>query len=222
MMAYANTTSTHASKGKIYIFANHNSGSSGASPIQNIGGMKLYGFKMYDNNALVRDFIPCKNSSGAVGLYDKVFGVFYSSPNSEAFTAGPGATSSASKADGIYEFMLTYPRLSTTAFNRWTQASSPNASTVTGLRKITTAWDGHNGGIRKHGSACLYNCDTGSTWYSPIGQYSQWTDGKYIPAADGSSQTETELWIRIDNLPQLNKISMLDEEYLQALNIYEI
>lgn len=222
VMAYANTTSTHASKGKIYIFANHNSSTSGASPIQNIGGMKLYGFKMYDNNALVRDFIPCKNSSGTVGLYDKVFGVFYSSPNSAAFTAGPGATSSASKADGIYEFMLTYPRLSATAFNRWTQASSPNASTITGLRKITTAWDGHNGGIRKHGSACLYNCDTGSTWFAPIGQYSQWTDGKYIPAADGSSQTETELWVRIDNLPKLNKISMLDKEYLQALNIYEL
>ena len=67
--------------------------------------------------------------------------------------------------------------------------------------------------------ACLYNCDTGSTWYSPIGQYSQWTDGKYIPAADGSSQTETELWVRIDNLPQLNKISMLDDKSIQALNI---
>lgn len=222
VMAYANTTSTHESKGKIYIFANHNSSTSGASPIQNIGGMKLYGFKMYDNNALVRDFIPCKHSNGTVGLYDKVFGVFYSSPNSAAFTAGPGATSSASKVDGIYEFMLTYPKLSATAFNRWTQASSPNANTVTGLKKITTAWNSHNGGIRKHGSACLYDCDTGTSWYSPIGQYSQWTDGKYIPAADGSSQTETELWVRIDNLPQLNKISMLDEEYLQALNIHEI
>ena len=121
----------------------------------------------------------------------------------------------------FYEFMLTYPRLSKTLYNRWKQSSSPNASAVTGFTPIVTVWSAHNGGIRKNGSACLYNCDTGSTWYAPIGQYSQWTDGKYIPAADGSSQTETELWIRIDTLSNINKISMFDNKFIQAFNIYE-
>jgi hypothetical protein len=87
VMAYANTSSTHASKGKIYIFSNHNS-TSGADPIQNVGGVKLYSFKMYDNNVLVRDFIPVKNASNIVGLYDKVYGVFYTT-STGAFTAGP-------------------------------------------------------------------------------------------------------------------------------------
>lgn len=123
--------------------------------------------------------------------------------------------------NNTYEFMLTYPRLSTN-YNRWSQTSSPNSDTVTGLNKIVTAsgWS-HYGGIRKNGSACVYNCDTGSTWYAPIGQKQTWTDTQYIPAADGSSQTETELWVRIDNLPNLDKISMLNNEHLQAFNIYE-
>jgi len=126
------------------------------------------------------------------------------------------------KVDGKYEFMLTYPSLSNSLYNRWTQTSSPNASTVTGFTAITTAWNNHNAGIRKHGSACVYNCDTGSTWFAPIGQKSAWDSTKFIPAADGTSQTETELWVRIDTLPNLTKTSMLDKEYLQAFKIYEI
>ena len=125
-------------------------------------------------------------------------------------------------ADGSYEFMLTYPRLSLTDYNRWKQTSSPNATTVTGFERIHTAWDAHNGGIRKHGSNCLYNCDTGSTWYAPIGQYAQWTTDKYIPAADGSTQTETELWVRIDTLPPEKRISLFNDKYIQALHFYEI
>lgn len=36
----------------------------------------------------VRDFIPCKNPSGTVGLYDLVGGQFYSNSGTGAFTAG--------------------------------------------------------------------------------------------------------------------------------------
>jgi hypothetical protein len=73
VMAYANTTSTAADRGRIYIFCNHNSSSGGVGPIQNVGGMRLYSFKMYDNGKIVRDFVPCKNSSGTVGLFDMVY-----------------------------------------------------------------------------------------------------------------------------------------------------
>ena len=37
----------------------------------------FYYMKMYDDGVLVRDFVPCKNSSNVVGLYDLVNGVFY-------------------------------------------------------------------------------------------------------------------------------------------------
>lgn len=106
-------------------------------------------------------------------------------------------------ASGQYEFMLTYPDLSADSYNRWIQTSSPNDTTVTGFKAITTAWSGHNGGIRKHGGSCVYDCDTGNTWYAPIGQTAQWevSSNKYIPSANSTSQKETELWVRIDNLP---------------------
>lgn len=106
-------------------------------------------------------------------------------------------------SDNYYEFMLTYPSLSSTSYNRWKQTSSANASAVTGLIKITTAWNNHNYGIRKHASNAVYDCDTGGTWYAPIGQKSAWSSTLNIPAADNSSQTSTELWVRFDNVKNI-------------------
>lgn len=40
--------------------------------------IKMYSFKIYDNNKLVRDFVPCvRNSDGKVGMYDMVTKNFY-------------------------------------------------------------------------------------------------------------------------------------------------
>lgn len=50
---------------------------------------KLYSCKMYVNNSLTRDFVPCKNPSGISGLYDLVSKAFFGSATSTAFTAGP-------------------------------------------------------------------------------------------------------------------------------------
>jgi hypothetical protein len=88
---------------------------------------------------------------------------------------------------GWYEFMLTYPSLSETLYNRWKQTSSPNDTSVINYIPIEIAWPAHSAGIRRHGGNCVYDCDSGSTWYAPIGQTAAWTEGKYIPAADGSS-----------------------------------
>ena len=49
----------------------------------------LYYFKLFVNGTLVRDMIPCKNPNNVVGLYDVVNHRFYSSPNGNAFVAGP-------------------------------------------------------------------------------------------------------------------------------------
>lgn len=49
---------------------------------------KLYSTQIYVNDVLVRDYIPCKNSSGTVGLYDLVNNVFYTNSGSGTFTAG--------------------------------------------------------------------------------------------------------------------------------------
>lgn len=50
--------------------------------------MRLKSLKMWMNEILVRDFIPCKNPSGAVGLYDLVGGQFYGNTGTGSFTAG--------------------------------------------------------------------------------------------------------------------------------------
>lgn len=51
---------------------------------------KIYYCKIYDNNTLVRDFIPAKRiSDGKCGLWDKTHSKFYIDINGNNFTAGP-------------------------------------------------------------------------------------------------------------------------------------
>lgn len=50
---------------------------------------KIYSCQIYTGATLVRDFVPCKNASGAVGLYDTVEGQFYANAGTGTFTAGP-------------------------------------------------------------------------------------------------------------------------------------
>ena len=54
-----------------------------------IPAVTVYSFQIYDNGTLVRDFIPCKNASGVVGMWDDVNDTFYSNAGSGTFTAGP-------------------------------------------------------------------------------------------------------------------------------------
>lgn len=125
-------------------------------------------------------------------------------------------------SNGVYEFMLTYPSLSNSLYNRWTQTSSPEATTVTGYMPVTIAWSAHSAGIRKNGATSYWNCDSGSTWYAPIGQSSTWTTTQYIPAADGSSQTSTELWVRIDNLTSWQDQCSIFDGMILSPNFIEI
>ena len=52
----------------------------------------LYSCQIYDNGTLIRDFVPCKNASNAIGLYDNVNKVFYINKGTGTFTAGPQMT----------------------------------------------------------------------------------------------------------------------------------
>lgn len=60
-----------------------------SSGVSRILKHKLYNCAIYDNGTLVRDFVPCKNPAGAIGLYDTVNGTFYGNAGTGAFTAGP-------------------------------------------------------------------------------------------------------------------------------------
>ncbi len=80
-------TNTAVSSGtsdyNLYLLALNNIGTA-----NNFCAAKLYSCQIYDNGTLVRDYIPCINASGVVGLYDLVNGVFYQNAGSGAFTAG--------------------------------------------------------------------------------------------------------------------------------------
>lgn len=70
----------------LYVFALNQANSA----VQN-GHGRLYSLKMYYGSHWIRDFVPCKNASNVVGMYDLITETFYGSANSATFTAGPVA-----------------------------------------------------------------------------------------------------------------------------------
>ena len=156
---------------------------------------RLYSMKIYKSNGtLVRDFVPCVNPYGEVGMYDKVTGGFFGNSGTGYFRAGT-------------------TREPLPMYNRWVQTSSPSSGTVSGFKPIETAWTAHHAGIRNMGGSAKYNCDTGGTWYAAIGQYGQWdaAGGLYIPGADGGNHRSTELWIRTDRLSNETQLNIYKE-----------
>ena len=77
------TYTTFSAPCNMVIFAVNTNGKVGT-----YGKAKVYSFKIYDNGTLVRDFIPCKNPSGVVGLYDLVNDKFYPNSGTGTFIAG--------------------------------------------------------------------------------------------------------------------------------------
>ena len=49
----------------------------------------IYRLKFYGAGTLIRDYIPCIDPSGEVGLYDTVDGLFYGNEGAGSFLAGP-------------------------------------------------------------------------------------------------------------------------------------
>lgn len=50
---------------------------------------RIYYLKIYDNNILIRNFVPCyRKSDGVIGLYDKVNNKFYRNKGTGTFTKG--------------------------------------------------------------------------------------------------------------------------------------
>lgn len=78
------TYSNYTCPGNLYLFAVNQNGS-----IPFYGKISVSFFKIYDNGTLVRDFIPCKNNSNVVGMYDLVNDMFYANQGTGTFTAGP-------------------------------------------------------------------------------------------------------------------------------------
>ena len=50
-----------------------------------LGNTRFYSCKLYDNGTLIRDLVPCINSDGAVGMWDKVNNKFYGNAGTGEF-----------------------------------------------------------------------------------------------------------------------------------------
>lgn len=70
----------------LYLLSYNNIGS---PPSSGSTAAKLYSCQIYDNGTLIRDYIPCLNPSGKVGLFDWENGVFYANAGTGSFVAGP-------------------------------------------------------------------------------------------------------------------------------------
>ena len=53
-----------------------------------IRNAKLYSAKIYNNDTLLRNFVPAQNSSGVVGMYDTVSGTFFENKGTGDFIGG--------------------------------------------------------------------------------------------------------------------------------------
>ena len=64
----------------LYLFASHN-----GSKAAEFSSCKMFSCQIYDNETLVRDYVPMANEKGVCGLYDNVNSVFYPSANGNNF-----------------------------------------------------------------------------------------------------------------------------------------
>jgi hypothetical protein len=77
------TANNFQSANSIYLLSCNQNG----SPLNYTVYLKIYACQIYDNGTLVRDFVPCINPDGEVGLYDIVGKAFYGNKGTGSFVA---------------------------------------------------------------------------------------------------------------------------------------
>lgn len=80
---YSVTTTAATISLTLYLLAMHQ-----ASAAAQYASARLYACQIYNNGILVRDYVPCTNADGEVGLYDLANGAFYGNAGTGVFTAG--------------------------------------------------------------------------------------------------------------------------------------
>ena len=129
-----------------------------------------------------------------------------------------GSITNYKNSSGIYEFLLEYPDLSTTKYNRWTQTlnpvtttmgSSDSTLTATGYDALHIDWETkYWGGLDKSTSTSntLIDGSVGSNnYFYAIGAYKKYQSG--IPGPNSSVST-VDLWIRMDDKATTTKAEL--------------
>jgi len=74
------TNSTFQADNNMFLFANNENGTARFQ-----SSAKLYSCQIYDNETLIRDYVPCRNPYDEVGLYDLVTKTFYCNSGTGSF-----------------------------------------------------------------------------------------------------------------------------------------
>ena len=83
---YSVTNTAGSTSYPLFAFAHNASGTA-----SNFAKVKIYSLKIYENNVLVRDYIPVLDHAGVACLYDKVTKELYYNAGSGAFSYGEAA-----------------------------------------------------------------------------------------------------------------------------------
>lgn len=130
--------------------------------------------------------------------------------------------------NGEFEFLLNYPSLNSTQYNRWAQRKNPlitksnvlQEQSTMEYKKIHIDWDNqwyYGMGESSYPTWTLLDCCAGSmNWFGSIGQYQIYQNVGF-PCPDGSNQTSVELWMRIDN--GTNRLIIKDDNVINIFNV---
>ncbi len=186
-----------------------------------------------DGSSWVRIFYH-KNEGGTV-LFKSYDEIMYSNTENKYSRLKwlPDLKGSNSK----YEFMLTYPIEFAGQYNRWKQTNAPqstwmgnSSSTIvaTGYEAIHIDWSDHywgglgrqNEGTQTITSTFIDGSIGHTNWFYAIGATSDWNGG--IPGPkNGIPVSETELWLRLDTIPENTRLKIIKERYTTSSLIQE-
>ena len=123
-------TITNTATSSMPLFALHN-----GKNISRYSSARIYSFKIYEAGELVRDYIPCiNNTTGEVGLYELVNGVFYDNDGTGSFNVG----------NRYYITDITTVDIigNHTIYAKWVDSITVTADANGGTIPTTTGWTG--------------------------------------------------------------------------------
>lgn len=115
-------TSTFSCMYSLYLMAGNTGGTANGQAT-----LRLYFCTIYDDGEKVREFIPCRNASNVVGMYDLVDGKFYGNSGTGTFTAGEAGSEVSSGLDRYELYVDARDIQNTKTDDTGTQTTIPDA-----------------------------------------------------------------------------------------------